>query len=145
MSLSVEGTILTITGMGIAPYSARGLSQQITPIVNPGNMTRSINGRAQSWNMSQFEKYETTITCEDMRPPPFDNRWQGQEFTMECAARITRHMYELPGREVVEGSEIEEGDYISYRMVLEVMLDSFDWTEDEWGARVGWKMKFVEL
>ena len=145
MALDVEGTILTITGMGIAPYSARGLSQQIAPITEASNLRRSINGRAMNWSHAQFQKYATKITCTDMNVPALDGIWPGQEFTMECACNLAHHMYAAPQRPVVEGSDYQEGEFIFYRPVLEVQFVNFDYPFDEWGAKVGWTMDFVEV
>jgi hypothetical protein len=145
MSLHVEGTILVITGMGIAPYSARGLSQKLALVANAGNLTRSINGRAQNWNMPQFEKYATTITCTDVNVPALDGIWPGDEFTMECACNLSYPVAGTAQRTAVSGSSFTDNGFVFYRPVLEVQFVTFDCTFNEWGAEVGWTMEFVEV
>jgi hypothetical protein len=145
MSLHVEGTILTITGMGIAPYSARGLSQRLALVTDTGNLTRSINGRAQNWNMAQFQKYATTITCTDQMVPALDGIWPGDEFTMECACNLSYPVGGTAQRPAVTGSEFTDNGFVFYRPVLEVQFVNFEYTFDEWGASLGWTADFVEV
>lgn len=149
-TLDLEGTILVLTHLAgdvLPAYSARGLTQTLTPIDGAGQISRSINGTAMNMSASQFQKYASKITCPDStRVPAFDGIWPGDIFVMDCICELS---YPTStggaGPEVVPGSERVEGDFTFYRPRLTMMLVAFNTTDDEWPNVRGWDTDWVEV
>jgi hypothetical protein len=139
------GTILTITGVGLPDWSARGLKQRLAPIGLVSKVSRDLNGNAMDLSAIEFRKYETTITCEDVRVPAFDTQWPGSLVVIECVAELARGVADTAGRDDVSGSERTEGDFVFYRPILEMMVTGFNWVHDEWGQRIGWELTATEF
>ena len=138
-------TDLVIVGLGIPRWAARGLTQTLTPIEQARQVTRDINGRSMNLGQVQFQKYATTITCTDQRTPAFDGIWPGEEVVMDCIAELCYPLYGTPQRAVVEGSERQEGEYIFYRPILQMVFLGFNTSTPEWEGRVTWQMEFEEV
>lgn len=139
-------TLLVLTGLGIPPYSARGVKQQLLPIAASANMRRTVNGTLVNLSPGQFEKYATTITCDDMNSPACDGIFPGQVVTVDCVSELA-YLTEggSPQRPVVDGSSRTVGPWTFYRPRLEMMLTApIDVTTDEWGAAVAWSMTLEE-
>lgn len=145
MVLPPEGTLLVIRGMGVPLFSARGLTQTLTPISQANQVTRDINGTAMNMSQPQFQKYATKISCNDFRVPAVDGVWPGMEFEIECVSELCHHIYAARGRDAVEGSEWQDGEFIHYRPLLSVVFLGFDTNTPEWDARVAWAMDFEEV
>lgn len=140
-------TLLAMEGVGVMPYSARGLSQTLAPIDASIHIERTINGALIDFGYTPMQKYKSTITGSDQRPPGVDGVWPGAGVIVECIAKIA-HLDYLPfGREPVDyyDAVIFEGGYIIYRPRLSMLVMNFDWNEDEYGATVGWKMDLEEV
>jgi hypothetical protein len=140
-------TILTMEGLGVPPYSARGLSQTLEPIDISKQTRRTINGSLKDLSVSQFHKYKSTITGKDVDPPAVSGRWPGQIVQVECIAELCYRTADgpAPERAAVAGSTRVEGDFTFYRPVLSMRVLSFQWNTDEWTAEVSWSMELEEI
>lgn len=140
-------TILTMEGLGVPPYSARGLSQSLAPIDMASQTRRTINGSLKDLSVSQFHKYKSTITGDDQDPPAVSGRWPGQIVQVECIAELCYRTADgpAPERVAVSGSERIDGDFTFFRPVLTMRVLSFQWEKDEWGATVSWSMELEEI
>lgn len=141
-----DSTLLVISVMGIPRYSARGLTQTLTPIGQSKQLARSINGALIDLSLSQFQKYASQITCTDQRAPAIDGIWPGQEVTVACAAEIPYPVGGSPSRPVAPDSEPHtEGNHVFYRPVLEMRVISFDVSFAEWQADYAWTIDLEEI
>lgn len=139
-------TDLVILGMGISPYSARGLSQTLTPIEAARVQRRSINGALYDLSFDQFRKYQSKITCQDQATPAIDGIWPGQEVTVYCVAELSRLTdTEGPARPVVPGSERTSGAFTFYRPILNMRVVAFETGRDEWAADYSWSLDLEEI
>jgi hypothetical protein len=169
-----ENTVLALSGIGVPPYSARGLRQRLTPIGASTQLRRTINGTLRDFAGEQFRKYSSVIQGDDQQPPACDGVWPGRLVTVHCIAELavadTETATALPsessvptdtsstdtelpseasesvlGRPAVPGSVRTETGFIFYRPILEMRVVGFDINRDEWGAQVGWSMDLEEV
>lgn len=141
-----DTTLLTLSGMDVTPYSARGLSQSLTPIEAASNLRRNWNGTLINLSLSAFRKYRSTITGEDQQPPAVDGVWQGTIVTVGCISELSyKTLGGTPARPVVAGSSRVDGDFTFYRPELTMMVLAFDIDTDEYEAVVGWSMELEEV
>jgi hypothetical protein len=140
-------TLLEIDGPGIAPYSARGLSQSFEPINQITVQRRTVRGELKNIASDRFKKFRSTISCTDLNPPALDNWWPGMQVIVTCVGELSYADLSgaEPSREMVSGSERSEEGFIFYRPVLTMLFVAFNWTKDEYGAKVGWTMTFEEV
>lgn len=142
-------TVLELTGIGIAPYSTRGAIQTLEPIGGASAVIyRDVNGVLRKVGGTSFQKYKSTIQCQDQLPPAFDGVWPGTVLTVTCIAEIC---YEditgvTPQRDMVTGSERTEGGFVYYRPILQMMVVGGPSAQtDEWGATVSWRLDLEEV
>ncbi len=142
----MSDTDLLIFGMGIAPYSARGLTQTIAPIEAARVLRRSINGSLYDLSFDQFRKYMSKITCEDQATPAIDGIWPGAEVTVYCVAELSRLTdTEGPARPVVPGSERIDGAFTFYRPILQMRVVNVETGLAEWDADYNWTIELEEI
>jgi hypothetical protein len=139
-------TVLTITGFGLTPYSARGIQQTLEPIPQASNMRRTVNGALVDVSAPEFRKYRSVISCDDMNVPAIDRVWPGQQVTVDC---VTELSYATSGgsagKTVVSGSSRTEGSFTFYRPRLTMRIVNFNQTIDETGAVLGWELELEEV
>lgn len=147
MSIGEVGTtLLNLRGIGVPPYSARGLSQTLEPIAASIHIERTIDGGLINLGYEPFQKYKSTITGSDQQSPAVDGKWSGQIIEVECIVELAAVAYdEALGRPAVVGSIRFESGFIFYRPKLTMMVLGFSIDKDEWGAAVGWHMDLEEL
>lgn len=146
MTLPTEGTLLILSGMGVPLYSARGLTQTLTPIAAAAVKRRSINGVLYDVSRPQSRKYASKISCTDLRTPAIGGIWPGQTVTVQCVAELNYPVGGSPERPVVSGSEYQDGDFIFYRPVLTMMIVEPPSVQiDEWNADVAWEIDLEEV
>ena len=145
MAYPTDNTNLVITGMGVPPYSARGLTQSLEPIAQATFFRRTVDGTAVDLSAPQFQKYQSTISGTDQQPPAFDGLWPGQIFTVDCIAELAYETStgEAPERTVVASRD--EGDWTFYRPRMTMMVTGFRAITDEYGAEVGWELSLEEV
>lgn len=139
-----DTTVLVISGPGIAPYSARGLTQTLEPIAAAANLRRTVNGSLLDVSASQFRKYRSTISCADQQAPALDNVWPGMLLTVDCAAYLAYPVAGSAGRVVVPDSEYTEGNYVFYRPRLSMRVVQHTQSKDEYGAVTSWSLDLEE-
>lgn len=137
-------TLLTLQGIGVPAYSARGLSQTLEPIAQAAKLKRTINGDLLDVSASQFQQYRSTITCQDQRPPAVDGVWPGKEVLVNCVEELCYAEGGTPSRAVVPDSAFTEEGFTFYRPRLSMRVMSFSLTKDEYGAVNGWTMELEE-
>jgi hypothetical protein len=139
-------TLLTLAGVGVPPYSARGLTQTLEPIEASVQLRRTVNGALADLSYEPFRKYKSTISCQDQEPPAIDGVWPGQVVTVECVAELC---FVTAGgssaRLSVEDSERVEGDFTFYRPILSMRVIGFSVTRDEYGSAVSWQLQLEEV
>ena len=138
-------TLLAISGPGVPPYSARGLSQTLTPIQAAQNTRRTVNGALLDVSAPQFRKFRSTISCNDHNTPALDGIWPGQQLTVDCVATLSyKTLGGAPSRPVVPGSSYTEGAFTIYRPRLTMIVMNYAVQEDEYGAVVSWSLDLEE-
>ena len=139
-----DTTVLRLTGIGVPPYSARGLQQTLEPIDMQVNVRRTINGRLRDLSVPQFQKYKSTISGTDQTPPAIDGVWNGKIVIVDCIAQLSFEEYGQAQREVVEGSEYTEAGFTFYRPRLTMMVLRLTTQRDEYQHTVAWQMDLEE-
>jgi hypothetical protein len=140
-------TILRMVGVGVPPYSARGLKQTLTPIDQATNLRRTVNGDLVDISFSGFRKYKSTISGTDQRPPNFDGKWPGLTVVVDCIAELsfTPDEGETRQRIAVPGSEHTEDAHTVYRPRLTMKIVSLSQDHDEYDASIGWSLDLEEI
>lgn len=139
-----DTTILRLTGIGVPPYSARGLQQTLEPIDMQAHLRRTINGRLRDLSAHQFRKYKSTISGTDQTPPSVDGVWNGREVVVDCISELAFEEYGVAEREIVEGSEYTEAGFTFYRPRLTMIVVRFTTQRDEYQHTVAWQMDLEE-
>ena len=138
--------VLTLSGIGVPPYSARGASQTLEPIGSSQQLRRTINGELIDISRAEFRKYRSTISCVDQQPPAIDGVWPGRVLTVGCISELSYLTAGgAPSRNIVAGSSRTEGDYTFYRPSLTMRVVSFSQDTDEYGAEVSWSLQLEEV
>jgi hypothetical protein len=148
--VTTDNTLLVLTGVGIPPYSARGLRQTLTPIGASISLRRTVNGSLTDLSASQFQKYASTISGDDQEPPAVDGVWPGRTVTVDCLQELTvagEETTDAPdlGRDIVPGSIRYSNGFIFYRPRLTMLVTGFNVEGDEWAAGVSWSMNLEEV
>lgn len=138
-------TLLRLQGIGVPPYSARGLSQTLAPIDQAANSARTVNGDLDDLSFSGFKKYKSTITGSDQQPPNVNGIFPGMVITVDCVAEISMDEGATPNRPIVPGSEITEGAHTTFRPRLQMMVMAFQLSHDEYGRQIDWTMDLEEI
>ena len=133
--------------MGIPFYSARGLSQVLTPIQQAANAMRDINGTLIDLSDPDFRKYASHIECSDMVGPAVNAVWPGKILTVDCVVELAYLTSGgSPDRTVVSGSSRTHGNFTFYRPQLTMMVLAYETgTGDEWENTPSWSMDLEEV
>jgi hypothetical protein len=152
--MPVIPTLLVLSGVGIPPYSARGLSETLAPIGAATQLRRTVNGALKDVADPLFRKYTVSISGNDMDPPAADLVWPGRAVTVDCITELARlastdeDTTEAPGefgRSVVPGSIRIEGDFVFYRPRLSMRVTGWSADSDEWAAVRSWTLTLEEV
>lgn len=159
--MTFQNTVLTLSGVGVPEYSARGLTQTLQPIDSAAQLKRTINGVLRDFSSPQFRKYSSTISGTDQQPPACDGLWPGQLVTVGCIAELavqgeapstdtgseatSEALSEALGRTPVAGSIRSESGFTFYRPILNMLVVGFSIERDEWEAQVRWSMDLEEV
>lgn len=133
-------TVLTLSGMGISPYSARGLKQTLEPIGQASQLRRTVNGLLVDVGDPIFRKLRTTISGADQRPPKFGSYWPGMAVTVGCLL----DMAGTADKPVVSGSTFSEEGVTFFRYSLACRIVSWSIDAEEWSAGVSWALTCEE-
>lgn len=141
-----DDTLLTLSGIGIAPYSARRVSQTIEIIDEAGDFRRTIDGKLKNVANPAFHKFRSSITCDDVNSPALNGVKKGTELVV---GSVVEWSYPTatgsPERPVVTGSSRVEGTHTFYRPELTMMVVSYNINKNELDAIVGWQLDLVEV
>jgi hypothetical protein len=144
--MTVPLTLLALSGIGVTPYSARGLHQTYAPIQQALQTKRTVNGVLKDVSSTQFQKYASTISGADQQPPACDGVWPGRLITVDCLFYLSyKTAGGSPSRTEVPGSSYVEGDFTFYRPRLTMLVTAFSSDEDEWNAEITWSMQLEEV
>jgi hypothetical protein len=139
-------TLLTLAGVGVPPYSARGLTQTLEPIEASAQLRRTVNGALVDLSYEPFRKYKSTIACQDQEPPAVDGVWPGRIVTVDCVAELCLETAGgSPARLAVDDSERLDGAFTFYRPTLTMRVTGLSVTRDEYGSAVSWQMMLEEV
>lgn len=143
--LPEENTLLIMTPVGVPLYSARGLTQTLTPVqeAKPAPM-RTINGEARFIGGSQMRKYESIITCTDQNAPPFSGLWPGDVVVVQCVSELSYKTGGSAERAAVSGSSRVVGGFTLYRPIIEFLVVNFDQAFQEYAAEYQWRLMLTE-
>lgn len=140
----MSDTDLVLTGIGISPFSARGLRDNLRPI-DSGDLRRDVNGALVDVTDTRFRKYLVSITGSDQEPPGFDGIWRGMPVTVDALSKLSYPTGGSPGRTVVPGSSVVNGAFTVYRPRLAMLVADWTLDRDEWGAVIGWSLDLEEV
>lgn len=139
------GTLLRIVGVGVPPYSARGLTQSLAPIDQAASYGRTVNGSLVDLSFSGFRKFKSNISGTDMKPPAVNGKWPGQIVTVDCITEISMPEGGTPDRTPVPDSLDTEAAFTTYRPRLTMMVTAFNISHDEYGRQINWSMDLEEV
>lgn len=148
-------TLLVLTGMGVPPYSARGLTMQIQPIDAATSQRRTINAELVDLSDPAFRKYAATISGNDVQAPALEARWPGVALTVDWIHELavegtieelteTTESGLLFSKPHVPGSIRHESGFTFYRPRLVMLVSGFSSTGDEYGANYNWSLSVEE-
>lgn len=140
-----DESVLRISPIGVAPYSIRGATQSLEPIDDGGDFHRTVNGNLVNLAPSAFQKYRSTISCEDVDPPAFDGAWIGRTVVVDCIAEVGYIGTGGPDRPVVPGSTRTSGGVNYYRPQLTMMITGFNIDKDEYPNRTNHRIELEEI
>lgn len=147
MTLPAEMTLLIMTPIGVPLYTARGLTQTLTPTeyAKP-TPVRTINGEARFLGASQMRKYDSIITCTDQNAPPFSGLWPGDEIVVECVCELSHADVTgaVPERIVVTDSERVVGGFVLYRPIITFLVVDFEQSFNEYPHDYAWQLTLTE-
>jgi hypothetical protein len=140
-------TLLRIAEIGVPPYSARSLSQTLTPIAAASVLRRSLtSGRLINLAPPEFKKYKSVITCNDQQSPALDGIWPGDLLTIDCVRPLSfKTIGGTPQRTVVEDSIYIEGIFTFYRPRIVFMVANYTMDGNEYEANQSWQLDLEEL
>ena len=149
MALADSGTLLLITPMGLPFFSARDLTQTLTPIQavqnNRQNLRRTIGGVLVNITPSQFLKYASKVSAADQQPPAVDGVWPGTLVTVTCVAQLAFPVGGAPQRPQLSGSEVVSNGFVFYRPVLNMMVAGWSESLAEWKPGLTWELDLEEV
>jgi hypothetical protein len=145
MVLPAEGTLLILSDIGVPLYSARGLTQTLTPIQQASDLRRDINGNLVDLSLPQFQKYATEVTCKDRRAPALDGIWPGHIISISCVTELSYPNGGAAARPAVPGSEYIEGGFTFYRPIIRIRVKDINLSGDEWPSDYAWKLGGEEI
>jgi len=141
-----DDTLLTISGGGLPPYSARGLIETLDDIEAAIYPRRTLNGTLRNLAPSQMQKVRLIISCTDQRAPKINGLRKGAIVTVNCATEIPYlTATESAAHNVVADSSRVEGDYTYYRPSFSMMIMACPVTNAEWEASIGWEIELEQI
>ncbi len=144
-SLPTEGTLLTLSSMGLPLYSARGLTQTLTPIDQAKQMRRDINGALVDLSSQKFRKYTSKITCKDFNAPALDGVYVGMVLNISCVSELSFQTGASPTRPAVSSSTRMQGAFTFYRPILNMMVTGYSTSTEEYLGEVNWELDLEEV
>ena len=151
MTLVVDNnfTLLVMNTIGVPLYSARGLTQTLTPVSEAKPAPRrTINGELRWLGLNQMQKYDSTITCTDQQAPRFDGVWPGMAVLVNCVCELAYITSGgSPERTVVPGTtprHTPDGFTYYYPQIAFMVLDH-NFSMDEYVHQYQWQLTLREI
>ncbi len=145
--LANDFTLLVMSGPGVSPYSARGLTQTYEPIQASAHLERDVNGNLLDFSAPQMRKYKSKISCTDQNEPALCGVWPGTIVTVECVKEMSflTSTPEMQERPAVAGSVRTEGDHTFYRPQMTFVFMNHSSSYEEFHHVITWTFEFEEL
>lgn len=140
-------TLLALNGMGVPPYSARGLTQTLQLIAGSAQLRRTINGSLSDVSDPLFRKYASVVTGADIDPPALDGKWAGLQVVVDCIVELGQLESTDPvyARTPVTLPARHEAGFIFYRPRLTMLVTDFNVSTNEYGATTSWTLNLEEV
>ncbi len=141
-------TLLAMSTIGVPLYSARGLTQVLTPAPEAKpTPRRTINGELRWLGLTQMQKFDSTITCTDQEAPAFDGLWPGMSLIIDCVCELGYPIGGSPIRPVVSGSSRSNFDatYTYYRPQITFMVVDYQESNAEYQHDYQWQLNLREI
>ena len=141
-------TLLVMSTIGVPLYSARGLTQVLTPAPEAKpTPRRTINGELRWLGLSQMRKYDSTITCVDQQAPALDGIWPGQAVLVNCVCELAYRTGEAPDRTIVPGTtpRATEDGFTYYYPQIAFMVVDYSTAMDEYAHQYQWQLSLREI
>lgn len=141
-------TLLILSTIGVPLYSARGLTQTLTPVAEAKpNPRRTINGELRWLGLNQMQKYDSVITCTDQQTPALDGIWPGQAVLVNCVYELAYRSGESPGRTIVPGTtpRATEDGFVYYFPQIAFMVLDHNISRDEYQHMYQWQLTLREI
>lgn len=118
----MKETALTFSGASCPPWSGRGCTQTLQPLVS-GALRRTVNGDLIHIGLPGTAlKYRTTIRGKDQRPVALENIPLGAELTVGCISILSRY---VEPSEVKESTQTKQGgSEVRIRLAHDAVLGS---------------------
>ena len=142
-----QTTLLTLSGDGVPPYSARGLRQSLTLIDHAkgtSNLRRTVNGTLIDLTPKQMRKFKTTISGSDQQAPAFNALYPGMPITVSTVVELAYLTANSVPDRLVAGSFVD-GAYTFYRLQLSCLVMDWEVDKAEWDASTSWKLDLEEV
>ena len=137
----------------LTPYSIRGITQTLEPIVGASGsqdgygtlLQRGTNGGIIDLTQPQFNKLSSEISVTDVNPPCFNEAWIGRVLTVWCAVERAYPTGGTPDRPIVPGShERTEAGFTFFRPALTMTVTGYNQSFAEWKRDYSWKLRLQE-
>jgi hypothetical protein len=142
-------TLLVMSTIGVPLYSARGLTQTLTPVSEAKpTPRRTVNGELRWLGLSQMQKYESVISCTDQQAPRFDGIWPGQAVLVNCVCELAYITSGgSAGRTVVPGTtpRTTPDGYTYYYPQIAFMVTDYNQSMDEYAHDYQWQLSLREI
>ena len=141
-------TLLVMSPIGVPLYSARGLTQTLTPVSEAKpSPRRTINGELRWLGLTQMQKYESTITCTDQQSPALDGIWPGQAVLINCVCELAYRTGETAGRTVVPGTTPRStpDGFVYYYPQIAFMVTDYNTSMEEYQHDYQWQLSLREI
>lgn len=146
MAFNGQTLLVISTPMGVPLYSARNLTQTITPIKASQQLFRTINGELDDLSIPEMRKYQIKITCTDFHSPALDGIWPGQQLTIDSCAVLAYAVGGTPQRTPVPLAPTHTWDgFVYYYPRLIVRVTDFSHGFEEWPGQYQWELDAEEL
>lgn len=159
-------TAFAIQGVGVIPFSARGLDIEVQKIAN-GKIVYDVWGVAHSTARAEFDLFEVKVSCEDIWPPGFVALRKGQLLTVQLDSCFIEplngngpqggnvqsrpatgdgvQLMDVNGATVTPVDGVAAGAvWQRYAPVLNVMLLDWSFKHNEHGAVTSWSLHLME-
>ena len=144
--LPATGTLLLLNEIGVTLYSARGLTQTLSPIAASIKLERDVNGILIDLSVPAMRKYASKITCTDNEVPALSGVWPGMVVTVSCVCELSFLTANpaMQQRPAVAGSIRTDGLFTFYRPILVMKVTEFRQDIEEYAGHITSELSLEE-